>query len=100
MQLTGSSPLLARMAMGEESVRRVALVSFNVESSKGVKRYTVDSDFFELFRKLPAEGEVVKFVERTRQLKQLNDRLVIQKIRKNMLAVCPLCLGELIEKIE
>ncbi|NHZ98335.1 MULTISPECIES: hypothetical protein [Massilia] len=45
---------------------------------------------------IPANDAVVVLKDRDEQMKQLNDRLLIMRIRKELQRVCPFCLDRMV----
>lgn len=86
-----TSPRLAAAISSNESMppEEIRYLRFR-NDGKSYER-AVDSNFLEKFG-LPVNDAVVILKDRDKALKQLNDRLLIQKIIREMKGVCPLCL--------
>lgn len=70
-----------------------------IESDKGLSEYLVDEEFLSKFALVPA-NKVVRLRDREKDLRRLNDRLLIRRIVKEMRWVCSVCLHELLQSNE
>ena len=83
-----TSPRLAEAISSNQSVTHDDIRYLDFDLFGRNFRETVDPTFLENFG-LPSHRGVVVLKDRDKNAKQLNDRLLIQKITKEMISVCP-----------
>lgn len=89
---TQTSPKLAEKISAISSVSEVDIRRIEIDSGGKSFQYLVDVEFLKRFM-LPVDQDIVVLRNCNKGLKQLNDRLIIQKITKEMKWVCPLCFN-------
>ena len=89
-----TSPLLVK-AIGESNLnQKMAFRELVIQSNGNRYCYLVDADFLASFG-LSVDANEVTLHDRSREKKQLNDRILIQRITGNMAWVCQICLSSL-----
>lgn len=86
-----TSPKLVAAAKNNEPVDGADIRYIQFNSTDGSYQNPVDLDFFEKLG-FPADQSIVELNDRDKSSNQLNDRIVIVKITKEMRGVCPDCL--------
>ena len=93
-----TSPKLADAIAHGELIAETDLRKLQIESvGARFEYYFVDSGFLNEFQ-IISDSQTVSFKDRDKVSKQLNDRLIIQKIVRAMKRVCPDCLEITISK--
>ncbi|MEJ2610103.1 MAG: hypothetical protein P8179_08425 [Candidatus Thiodiazotropha sp.] len=90
-----TSPLLEKAIIDGKQIQKTKLIQFKVESFDldGEFNYVVDIEFLSKFMGVSSD-QVVILKDRDKASKQLNDRLLIQEILREMKHVCPVCLKD------
>lgn len=88
------SPYLFKAVAQGSKINRKEQRFIRVEGEGGFSRFVVDKDFFEKYFPDAKENSVV-LRDRNIKLKQLNDRVLIVKIEKELRLVCSECLEEI-----
>ncbi|MFT3930601.1 MAG: hypothetical protein QM709_09945 [Spongiibacteraceae bacterium] len=96
---TSTSPPLFELVCRGGKAPGMRLSKLVVESFGRVNEYTVDDEFLKGFG-LISENGVISLRDRDKSKKLMNDRLVIQKIFREVKWVCPLCLKEAVGGVE
>jgi len=94
-QFVMTSPLLAAAITQGESIKETDLRRLQIESLGKTFEYFVDREFLDEFMIAP-DKRILILKDRDKPSKQLNDRLIIQKIVREMKWVCPVCLKAVI----
>lgn len=90
-----TSPRLAAAVAEGNLVKKTYLLKFRIDSLDKIFEYTVDRQFLKEFQ-LDLRDLEITLQDRSKISKQLNDRLTIRKLLKEMKWVCPVCLNEII----
>lgn len=94
-QFIMTSPRLAAAITQDESIKETDLRELQIETLGKTFEYFVDREFLDNL--MIASGERILILkDRDKASKQLNDRLIIQKIVREMKWVCPVCLNTVI----
>ncbi|UOD30429.1 hypothetical protein INH39_01330 [Massilia violaceinigra] len=88
-----TSPKLATAIDNSESVSIEEIRIVQIDSDGMIFKNTVDAGFLEELS-LPFTHAVVCLKDRDKSAKQLYDRILILKMRKEMKWVCPACLRD------
>jgi len=86
-----TSPKLAEESFDSSAVDATDIRSLEIHSSGKIFRYVVDVEFLKGFMH-PSDRITIILKDRDKALKQLNDRLLVQRITNEMKWICPLCL--------
>jgi hypothetical protein len=92
-----SSPRLAAAIAQDESIKETDLRRLQIESLGKTFEYFVDREFLDNLL-IASEEQILNLKDRDKKSKQLNDRLIIQKIVREMKWVCPVCLSTVISR--
>jgi hypothetical protein len=92
-----TSPRLAEAIENRENLSIDEIVTLKILSNEKIFEYKIDSMFVKEFNSNPVGGAVM-LRDRKKTSKNMNDRLLIQKVTRTMKWVCPLCLSEVFEK--
>lgn len=92
--ITTSAKFAAAIA-NNESVSPEEVRTLQIDADGTIYEKKVDAGLLEQFG-FPVTHAVVRLKDRDKSAKQLNDRILILKIRKEMKWVCPVCLRELL----
>lgn len=90
-----TSPLLATLIEEKKEIGSEEVCRIHVRSLGRDFEILVDGQFFREFFDDTARGEAF-LVDRDKERKQLNDRLLIQRITGRLRWVCPVCLQRLL----
>lgn len=94
-QFVITSPKLAAAITRSELIEEADLRKLQIDSFGKTFEYFVDSGFLSEFKIVSDEPTVI-LKDRDKASKKLNDRLIIQKIVREMKWVCPICLKTII----
>ncbi len=97
-EFTLTSPLIAFAIKQKDALKNIIICPFKIESYGKVFEYYVDSSFLQQFG-IPIDNNGIYFKDSNTEIKQLNDRLIIRRIVKDMISVCPICLQVAISEI-
>jgi hypothetical protein len=88
---------LAEAIECKENLSVDEVIILKILSYGKIYEYKIDNTFANEFNLSPVDG-VVMLRDRDKTEKKMNDRLLIQKVTREMKWVCPLCLSETLEK--
>lgn len=91
-----TSPKLAAAIANDESVSAEELRTLQTDSDGVIFETTVDTGFLEELG-LPVTQAVVRLKDRDKSAQQLNDRMLILRIRNELKWVCSVCLHKLLD---
>lgn len=94
-QFVMTSPRIAAAIVRGQSIKETELRKLQIESLGKTFEYFVDSEFLDKL-KIASDERTLILKDRDKRAKQLNDRLIIQKIVREMKWVCPVCLKSVI----
>jgi hypothetical protein len=94
-----TSPRLAEAIENNEYLSTDKIVTLKILSYGKIFEYKIDIAFVNELDIIPVDGEVM-LRDRDKKEKKMNDRLIIQKITREMKWVCPICLSEIFTKSE
>lgn len=86
-----TSPRLASAVTGGEDMEGLNARTLRIEGATGSFEYLVDSEFLEGLG-ISSKQSPVLLKDRNRVSRQLNDRLAILRLMRDMRWVCPACL--------
>lgn len=91
-----TSPEFSERTKSCKKIKKSEALLLTIKHVDSDSTYYIDFNFFNEF--IPERNkENLILLDRNRSKKELNDRLIIQKILKEMVSVCPECLKESIE---
>ncbi len=92
-----TSPRLAAALAEGKLTKETDLLELKINSLDKIFEYTVDREFLKDFQFNLYDREVT-LQDRSKISKQLNDRLTIRKLLREMKWVCPVCLNKIISQ--
>ncbi|RII29607.1 MAG: hypothetical protein CXR30_12040 [Geobacter sp.] len=97
-EFTLTSPLISFAIEQKDALKNIIICPIKIESYGKVFEYYVDSHFLQQFG-IQIDNHFIYFKDRNKETKQLNDRLIIRRIIRDMISVCPICLQVVISEL-
>lgn len=91
-----TSPHLAAAIKRGDHISSDEITKLKIFSMGKYFEYLIDIKFLKELKITPVDGVVI-MRDRDKTEKKMNDRLLVQKIMREMKWVCPLCLSEVTE---
>jgi hypothetical protein len=96
-RFTLTSPKLSAAAVRGEWIQAAGIRKLQIVSLNKNLEYLVDCGFLREFH-INIYNSTIVLKDRDKTFKQLNDRLIIQKITGRMKWVCPACLNSIVAR--
>jgi hypothetical protein len=93
-----TSPSLANAIEKDSRLEIFNVINLAIESHGKKYNYVVEAEFLRMYINIPDTETSVLLLDRDKTMRQINDRLIIQKILHDLKWVCPLCLESVLIK--
>ncbi|MEJ8851923.1 hypothetical protein [Variovorax rhizosphaerae] len=89
-----TSPILRDALVNESPIDRAILREIHITSDEKSSILIVDAEFLEKHTSFDKKTKI-HLKDRSVAQKKMNDRLMIQKVYKDLVWVCPICLSQI-----